>query len=299
MLRRRTDLPLDGDTASRVLPWIIALMVYLAALALAGTMLLNGLAARWDAGLAGTLTVQIPPSEEPAASDAAAAADERLAAALNLLRTTPGVGAAEPLARKDIAALLEPWLGPGSRVAELPLPQLIDVSLEQGGDLDLAALARRLAEAVPGAEIEDHAHWRRQLVSLARSIELTTLLVVLLIAAAAILVVIFATQAGLSAHRDVIDVLHLVGARDDYVARQFQDHMVRKGLFGGAVGVLLAVATLYGFAHAAGDIEAVLLPRLGLAAGDWLLLAALVPAAALITMITARVTVRRVLGRLP
>jgi cell division transport system permease protein len=293
MLRRRIDLPLEGDTASRVMPWIIALMVYLAALALAGSMMLNGLAARWDTGLAATLTVQIPPSEDPPDSD------ERVTAALSLLRETPGVRSAEALDRAAIAALLEPWLGPGAGATELPLPHLIDVTLATGAEVDIAALAGALAERVPGAEVEDHAHWRRQLVSLARSIQVVTLSVVLLITLAAVLVVIFATQAGLSAHREVIEVLHLIGARDDYVARQFQDHMVRKGLLGGTVGVVVAVATLYGFAYAARDVETMLLPRPGLAAGDWLVLAVLVPAAAVITMVTARLTVRRVLGRLP
>ncbi|MFQ5954911.1 MAG: cell division protein FtsX [Kiloniellales bacterium] len=299
MFARRTDLPLGHDTPSRTVPWIIALMVYLAALALAGTMLLNELAGRWDAGLAGSLTVQIPSLEETRSTEAATDPDAQLAQALRVLRQTPGVSSATALDRQEIAALLEPWLGPGRYTAELPLPRLIDVSLEEAAQIDLEALARRLRDVAPGAVIEDHALWRQQLVSLARSIQVATLTVVGLIAIAAMLVVVFATQAALSTYGEVIEVMHLVGAHDDYLARQFQSHMVRKGLLGGVGGVALAVATLYGFAYGAQGIDPALFPHLTLKVRDWLTLGALPLAAALIAMYTARVTVLRVLGKMP
>lgn len=292
MLGRRTDLPLGRDTTSRVVPWIIALMTYLAALALAGSLLLNGFAARWDAGLAGTLTVQVPTPE-------GADPGPNLQAALRLLRRTPGVLSARQLEQAEVQALLEPWLGPGGHGAELPLPGLIDVTLEPGRVVDLEDLGGRLQQPAPGALIEDHGLWRGQLVSLARSIAITTLTVVALIAVAAVLVVIFATRAALSTHRDVIEVLHLVGAHDDYVARQFQAHMVRKGLAGGIGGVMLAVATLHGFAYAAEGVDPALLPHLALDMRGWAVLAALPLVVALIARYTARFTVQRVLGRLP
>ncbi len=289
MLSRRTDLPLGRDTTSRVVPWIIALMAYLAALALAGTLLLNAFAARWDAGLAATLTVLVPSLD-------AADPEQGLQAALQVLDRTPGVLSTKKLERKEIAALVEPWLGPG---AELPLPGLIDVSLEAAGEVDLDALRERLQEAAPGAVIEDHGLWRRQLVGLARSIGIITLTVVALIAVSAVLVVVFATQAALSTHREVIEVLHLVGAHDDYVARQFQAHMLRRGLAGGIGGVALAVLTLHGFAYAAQGVDAALLPHLALDLRGWATLAALPVVVALIARYTARFTVLRILGGLP
>jgi cell division transport system permease protein len=292
MLSRRTDLPLGRDTTSRVVPWIIALMAYLAALALAGTLLLNAFAARWDSALAATLTVQVPSLE-------AADPEAGLQAALQVLERTPGVLSARKLERDEIAALVEPWLGPGGHGAELPLPGLIDVTLEAAGEVDLDALRERLREAAPGAVIEDHGLWRRQLVGLARSIGIITLTVVALIAVSAVLVVVFATQAALSTHREVIEVLHLVGAHDDYVARQFQAHMLRRGLAGGIGGVALAVLTLHGFAYAAQGVDATLLPHLALGLRGWATLAALPVVVALIARYTARFTVLRILGRLP
>ncbi len=278
MLSRRTDLPLGRDTTSRVVPWIIALMAYLAALALAGTLLLNAFAARWDASLAATLTVQVPSLE-------AADPEVRLQAALRVLQRTPGVVSARKLEPEEIAALVEPWLGPGGHGADLPLPGLIDVTLEAASEVDLDALGGRLQEVAPGAVIEDHGLWRRQLVAL--------------IAISAVLVVIFATQAALSTHRDVIEILHLVGAHDDYVARQFQAHMLRRGFAGGVGAVALAVLTLHGFAYAAQGVDPALLPHLALDLRGWAILAALPVVVALIARYTARFTVLRILGGLP
>ena len=122
MLGRRSDLPLDRDAISRFLPWLIAFMVFLAVLALAGSLVLGSMAARWDRGMSGTLTVQIAPS--PPGADRGA---DRTARALKVLRATPGVARAEPIDEGRMLALLEPWLGSGVGAVALPLPRLIDV----------------------------------------------------------------------------------------------------------------------------------------------------------------------------
>ena len=46
----RSDLPLNKDVSARFLPWIVAFMVYLAALALAIAMGLDGIIGHWRAG---------------------------------------------------------------------------------------------------------------------------------------------------------------------------------------------------------------------------------------------------------
>ena len=123
MFARRSDLALDRDPLGRFLPWLIAFMVYLAVLALAGVLVINGTAGRWERGLGGTLTVQIAPA------DSAEAAAVRLRSALDVLRATPEVAHAEPIPKSRIVALLQPWLGGVDAALDLPLPQLMDVRL--------------------------------------------------------------------------------------------------------------------------------------------------------------------------
>ncbi|HXP29802.1 MAG TPA: FtsX-like permease family protein [Stellaceae bacterium] len=293
-MRRRRDIPLDRDGSARFLPWLIALMVYLASLATSGALVLDGALARWDNGLSGTLTVAIP----------ATTADDGVAAALAVLKATPGVTAAAALDRNATAKLVEPWLGSGVSAEELPLPRLIDVRTDVGSTIDFAALRARLAATASGAVLDDHRLWLGRLRGLVLSVEATALAIVSLIGAAAVLTVVFTTHAGLAVHRDVIELLHIMGARDRYIAAQFQREALRLGLTGGLLGLALAVMTLLGLGHAAEAPRALaqglaLLPALQLEPWHWAALAAVPIAAAIIAMLTARFTVLGALARLP
>ncbi len=296
MLRRRLDIPLNRDSSVRFLPWIIALMVYLAGLALAGTLVLQAALQHWDSSLSGTLTVQLPPAGD--------GKPDGVAAAVALLRATPGVIRAEPLSREAIQRLIEPWLGTAMTAEQLSLPQLIDLRIDTAAPPDLAALRARLAAAVPGAALDDHRLWLDRLAGLVLSIEATALAIVLLIGGAAVLTVVFTTRAGLAVHHAVVEVLHLIGARDGYIAGQFQRQALDLALRGGIIGLVLTLATLFGIGHA-GAATALfgervrLLPSLALQPWHWLALLLLPLAASLIAMLTARITVLRALKRMP
>lgn len=299
MWRRHLDIPLQRDGSVRFLPWLIALMVYLACLALAGTLALDGVLRDWDLSLSTTMTVEIP---APAAT-AQPPGDASLTAALGVLRTTPGVLDAEPLDRAATAKLVEPWLGTALSPEELALPRLIDVRIAPH-ELDLAALRTKLAAAAPGATVDDHRSWMDRLVTLGIAIEGTAIGILALISAASVLTVIFTTRAGLAVHREIIDLLHLMGARDGYIARQFQREALWLGFKGGLMGLVLAGLTLLVLGRAAASAELFgehvsLLPSLRLTPWHWASLLLLPVAAALIAMVTARITVMRALARLP
>jgi len=297
-VNRRLDIPFDRDGSGRFLPWLIALMVYLAALAASGALALDRALAIWDRGLTGTLTVELPPAP------ATGKGDGGLAAAVKLLTTTPGVLAAQPLAREEVGKLLEPWLGPTLPPEELTLPRLIDVRIDTGRGVDLDGLRGALVKAAPGAVLDDHRLWLDRLAGLIRSAQATALGIVALIGIAAVLTVIFTTRTGLAVHRDVIELLHLMGARDAYIATQFQYQALRLGAGGGVIGLGLALATLAALGHAT-DAASMFgertlpLPSMGLALWDWAALPLLPAAAAVLAMVTARITVLGALSRMP
>ncbi len=293
MLGGGRDLALHRDPARRFLPWLVAMIVYLAGLALAGMMSLSAAVDRWDSGLSGTFTVQIP------AADSAAATDKAVAAAVAALRAAPGVTAARPLRPEETAALLEPWLGTGALARDLPLPRLIDVRVRTDAPPDAAGLAALVANAAPGAELDDHKQSLDRLIDLARAIETVGLAIVVLVTLAAVATVVFITRTGLAIHADSIELLHLLGARDGYVARQFQGQALELALKGGVIGILLAAGTVYLIQRVAGALGSGLLPDLSLAPGQWAALAAVPLAVAAVGMITAYATVLRALRELP
>lgn len=290
----RFDLPLSRDPSTKLLPWIVGLMVYLATLALAGALLLSGLLADWNQGLSSKITVQVMPLGEETGEETQA----RVTEAIRTLLRTPGIAEAESIPIAEIAAMLEPWLGAAAHVMELPLPRLIDVTLEKDRSPDIEELSKRLAEKVPGATLDDHQFWRGQLFKLVRSLEVLAALVVGLVALAAIAVVVFATRGGLAVHREIIEVLHLIGAHDEYVADQFQRHAWRNCLRGGVVAGAFGVATLVGLRHLAEQLDPALLPTIEVEPWQWGTLILVPIIASLIAMWTARRTVMRALARM-
>lgn len=290
------EVPLDRDASGPFLPWIVAVMVYLASLAVAAALLVNQVTDRWQTGLAGGLTIQIPPAS---AEDGDAIPGARIDRLVERLRAWPGVTQAHRLEWTEMAALLEPWLGEAGAHEDLPVPTLITVDLAPGAELDLEALTAALRNVAPGVLVDDHGRWLGDLLALGQSVKLGALVVVLLIILSAALAVVFLTRTGLAIHQQVIGLLHVVGAHDTYIAQQFQLHALRLGLVGGLVGLGFAAATILSAGAWLRATENEVVPDLTLSLGSWSVLLLLPPATALVAMLTARLTVLRSLARMP
>jgi cell division transport system permease protein len=295
---RRSDLPLSGDATSRYLPWLIAPMVFLSAVALASAFILHGLIARWDRDVSGTLTVEVAaaPGE---ASESLEPSRQRVEKVLALLQNTPGIVNARALSQEQLIALLAPWLGTSDVLKDLPLPALIDVTVKSDANLDLEQLARKLADAVPGASLDDHRRWLNRLIGLSRSIEWLAIGIVSMIGGITAATVYYATRTGMAIHRDVIDVLHLIGAPDGYIAEQFGYRATILGLKGGIFGLLLTVPVLGLIAYGAQQMEGGFLAGLSLPAFGIAAIATLPAISALLAGLTARSAAFSALARLP
>lgn len=309
MLGLRSDLPLDRDAAAKFLPWILGFMVYLAALAVGAAMVVDRLSASWQTGLTGNLTVEVPFTDDIGVTDRSEILDK----VIDLLSATPGVAGTTLLDDREIARLLEPWLGAEATELDIPLPAMISVTLREDAELDQARLQQDLSAIQPGARVDDHAAWIADALAFLRGLKLLAALLTGLVLAATALTVVFVTRTGLSIHRSVIEIVHLIGAPDAYIAQQFQAQSLRLGILGGVVGTILAAASLLGADHllhltssvapagsdpAGSDPSGLALSLdLKLLPWQWGVLALLPFATALIAMITARWTVLRSLAR--
>ncbi len=292
LFRRPTDIPLDRDPAARTLPWIIAVMAFLATIALAGALLLNNVIVRWSHSLSGTLTIQVPSAAGAAETEA------RIKRILALLRDEKAVTRVRVLSEGESSALVEPWLGRGAAAIGLPLPRLVDVGLAEDARIDLAALRKKVDEAAPGATVEEHQKWLDEMIGVIRWGWRLALVVVVLIFFAAAMTIVFAMRTSLRIHRAVTDVLHLIGARDQYIAEQFQRHAFRLGLLGGAIGTGFAALVLIGLERILAKVETLQAMHLELPVWSWAVLALVPPAAALLAAAAARYTVLRGLARM-
>lgn len=291
------ELGLRRAIADRMLPFLVAAMALLAALALAGWVGAASLARHWQQGAGSALTVQVPQPGQPAAQGSGTRLDRVLA----LLVGTPGVASAHALTDEELGELLRPWLGSGAERLALPLPAVIAVRLSDPS-LPLDSLSRRLEQAAPGTLVESHGVWIRRLSVLARSLQACAGLALVLVAAVAAAVIAVATRAGLSARREAIDIVHGLGATDGYIAGRFAGRATLLAATGGVIGAVIALPMLlmlgqlaapFGGGAMPASLAETLPPTL------WLALPGLPFAAALIGYVTAQGTVRRWLRRLP
>lgn len=295
LLRMRTDLPLDHDSTARFLPWIIGFMVYLAMIAATVALLVERAADRWQRDLSSQLTVELP----AVTGEDAGARAERIDAAVRQISGTDGVISTRLLDETEVARLLAPWLGDAATELGVPLPDLIAVSLQPGIIPDVGDLRLRIQEASPGAVVDDHAAFNSRAMGFLRTVEVMAVTLLALVLAATAGVVAFVARAGLSIHRQIVDILHIVGARDAYVARQFQAQAFRFGFVGAMIGSLLGVITLVAAAIWSARGEA----AIGVAFRafePWMIwpLALIPVAAVLIAVVTVRISVQGALRRM-
>ena len=285
---KRTLMPDTKGAAP--LDLVIAVMAFLAALALGASLITQRAAEGWNEGLAGKITVQILP---PASGPPRQGMTQETDAALAVLRATPGIAHAAPLSDEEQLKLIRPWLRADALVADLPLPQLFDADLAPGTPLDVEDLAARLKAAVPQAVLDDHSHWIGRLRDLARTLVWSAYGILFLIAVATTSTVAFATRAGLEAHSDMVSLLHQMGAQAGFVAGAFEGHYLRATLAAAGTGAACAALLFL----AAGGLESVgyepvpFLPPLSLQPIELLWLLTVPAAAGLIALITARLSV--------
>jgi len=277
-------VPPTGYTAWLTL-FVSGAMAFLAVFALALSLATGRLADRWSSELARSSTLRISaPSGQMAA---------QTQAALEVLRTTPGVASARALDEAEQRALLEPWFGPDLPVDSLPIPQLIEV-IEDNDGFDAEGLRQRLAGEAPGAVLDDHTRWRTPLVKAADRLRLLGVISIILIAATTAAMITLAANAALAANLQVIRVLRLVGARDVYIARAFVRRFTLRALVGAGVGTVLAMiaVAILPDAQAAGGF----LTGLGFQGVHWLLPLLIPPLAAIVSFWATRTAALRTLG---
>ncbi|MCB5174383.1 MULTISPECIES: cell division protein FtsX [Microvirga] len=296
-LRRNAPLVPVDSAGGRALAAVIAILTFLAALCAGGAELVATSSEQWRSDIAREVTIQVRPNAQRAIQ-----ADVDRAVAL--ARQTPGVQDVQAFTREESERLLEPWLGTGLDFDDLPVPRLIVLKLEARARPDFGPLRQALKEQVPGATLDDHALWVSRLSTMANTIIGIGAALVVLVLVAAGLAVTFATRGAMAGNRDVVEVLHFVGASDDFIAREFQRRFFKLGLRGSAAGAgaALLLTVLLGFvtrswrASPAGDQIEALFGTFSIGWRGYAIVVLIALAVAVITGIVSRLTVRRFLN---
>lgn len=274
-----------ASIAGRALVAVVAIMTFLASITTGTVLLVSASAAEWQSEVASEITIQVRPV-------AGRDLDRDAAAVAQAMRAQSGIVEIRPFTKEESAKLLEPWLGTGLVLDDLPVPRLIVARVQPGSTLDLAALRSRVTQVAPTASVDDHRAWIERMRSMTGATLLAGIGILALVIVATIISVSFATRGAMAANRPIVEVLHFVGAGDRYIANRFLRHFLRLGLQGGVIGGGVAMLG-FGFSEsiagwfsgtAVGDQFAALLGTFSLRPSGYLALAA---QAVLIAAITA------------
>lgn len=286
------------SVAGRTLMLLIGIMTFLSCVTFGGVLLVQKSAMGWSAEVGRELTIQIRPLDGEVI-------DSNLRLAVSLSEAVPGVASARVVSIEESEDLLQPWLGEGLDLSDLAIPRLVIVQLADPNAADIARLESEIS-AIPGATLETHAAWRVQLNTMAGTIVVSGILVLALILVATALAIVFATRGTMSTNREIVDVLHFIGASNKFIAGEFQGRFLLLGLKGGLVGGLAAIV----FFIVAGTAMSTVVPeqssaQLGVLFGQFALgisgilgIIGVVLVIAGLTAITSRLTVRRFLSQI-
>jgi cell division transport system permease protein len=292
-------VPLDS-TSGRALAAVIAILTFLAALCAGAAEMVAATSAEWGSAISREATIQIRPTTR-------GPIEPEVGRAAEIARATPGVAEARPLPKEESERLLEPWLGSGLDLGDLPVPRLVALRFDREARPDLEGLRRRLAAEVPGASLDDHALWLSRLSAMAGTVVAIVVGLGALVILATALAVAFATRGAMAGNREVVEVLHLVGAGDGFIAGEFQRRFFLLGLRGAAIGGALAIGFIlalgwlasYWRSGPAGDQIEALFGSFGLGWRSVLAILAIAALVAGVTALVSRWTVRRQLAGEP
>jgi len=280
-----------ASISGRALVAVVAIMTFLASITTGTVLLVSASAAEWQSEVASEITMQVRPQ-------AGRDLERDVTAAAEAMRAQPGIVQVKPFSKDESARLLEPWLGSGLSIEQLPVPRVVVARVQPGTTLDLAGLRKAVTLVAPSASVDDHRAWIERMRSMTGATVFAGVGILVLVIAATIISVSFATRGAMAANRPIVEVLHFVGAGDRYIANHFLRHFLRLGLEGGVIGGGAAMLG-FGFSESiaawfsgtpVGDQFAALLGTFSLPPSGYLALAVQAVAIAAITAWASRRT---------
>ncbi|MCB1650828.1 MAG: FtsX-like permease family protein [Alphaproteobacteria bacterium] len=296
----RYDLPLHTGASTNFMLLLIALMSFLATLALAGNMAIGNIAQRWTSGLENQITIEIPATDAKNKIRSAETISALREKAIKALKDNPNVKTIDAMTKEQVEELISPWLGKtqGS-LGDLPLPALISAKLSINTPEQIEKLNNDLHGISENINLDTHESWLDDILKLAGALKLSALLILLIIALTTATAIAAAILSRMAEHREDIELLHLMGASNTYIARQFQRHALTITIKGSLLGLIAGIITLLILGLLSGQNDQALMPHTNFSIAQLITFLILPALTGLIAFFTTRTTVLRTLAQMP
>ncbi len=299
--KRRYDLPLDNNAGNKFIKMLIALMTILLMLSLSGAFALSEIANRWSSGLEGKATIEIPAKDLNGVLLTPEDIQKQAADIKILLEDNKIIKEASILKDSDIIELVRPWLGDTIDPQTTTLPSIISLSFHKQAEENInhQALEMAIKKIAPQARLDTHKNWLSDILKLTRTLRFSAYIIILVISLTTIIAIAGAVRTRLSAYKEELELLHLVGADDNYISKQLQRHTIILTLQGSLLGLIIGGALLLIINQLLSTQDLSLLPDFTLSRTQKSIIALLPVFIGLISMQTARFTVLRTLSQMP
>ena len=298
-LKKRYDLPFKKDTDTGFLITLIALMSFLAVLAASGSFTLNAMTDRWSTGLENKATIEISAQTKLGTILSQETINREVSNVLKAIESHAAVKSYKSLEKEEIAELISPWLGTDFALDEIPLPGIISLDLYGSSPDALESLKNIIEKSSPHAVLDTHRDWLDDLIGFVHTLEWIAVLIGTLVAIITVTAISSGIRSRMAIHRDEVEILHLIGAPDKYISRQFQRHAAMITLQGSLIGTAAGILITFFIILLSNQNGSNLLPQLTLSTGNIIFLAIIPLLTSALALITARFTVLRSLALMP
>ena len=286
------ELPIDEGYSKTFLRVIVAVSVFLFAITLAGVLSINTMFENTKKQVVSNFTVQVLPLPDYEESR------KDLLSVVNFLEHYPDVTQVTTLSDAELKTLLQPWLGQNVDIEMLPIPKLLDVKINHAKQFDYKELAVRLSEISAQASINDHNLWLSRLLKFINSLKTLAVTILIMVAGATIAAIIYAVKTGLNVHREIIQILHIMGAADEYIAMNYVKQISMMSAVAGIIGTILSVPAILVIGDMAQGIEAGIFSAVSFGVENWLIILLLPMVTTFLTAVTSYVTVMKTLKKM-
>lgn len=229
MRKYKKSSPFAGDSSGIFLPWMVMVMVFLAALMLSLNFAMHRGMKDWYADLSSEVTIQVMPSDRK---------EETVKAVMLMLEKSEEYLKVHRLSEEELKKLLFPYIGDAEKMDAAIMPELIVLEPKAGVTFQSLQQIERMHKDV---KVGTQKEWLTHMRSFISSLEKLAGLILVLVFASMIFIVVYAVKTSLRVHAKAINLLHLIGARDAYIARKFATRNLWLALIGSAAGAAMAI----------------------------------------------------------
>lgn len=297
-LLRKNEIPIEDEETSLFMYVLSSIYMYLFVIVLALVMVINSMVTNWEKDILGAITIQIIPIEDEHKKIDTDKTEEQLNKVLQFVENAKGVKSVNVIDNKTVEKLMTPWLGNKVDISSLPIPQLLDVQLQEDTEINYDEMTQGLHKITNNASIDNHRLWLNRLLKFAGSLKSLALCILIMVTGICAFSIYYSARTSLGINLNFIEILHIIGAKDDYIAKQYAKSYAKIGFFSGVIGLIFAIPSIYLVSKYGISTGSGLLNSASLSTLHWLIVMITPLFSMSYSMITAYYTVRKSLERM-